>query len=386
MTKLEGKEKINVALVCTSMNQLGGKNTHLKNIYRFFDKDDLTICIIACSRIAGELRKFMLLEGVREDNLFLIPRFKKLLIIPFILHLRRIYIEKRIDIVHTFQIQSDILGGMAAYFSGKRNIISQHESKIIEENISIIKRLFYRLANRLVNGWFKKTIVVSEGLKNELVSGRFRTIETIEVVHLGVDIPPYYKNMEFSFENLNAGKPVIGTIARFSREKSLDRILATVPRVLKEFPGARFVIVGHGPERINLENLIRRLGIGSQVTLTDNAWVRPFEALERIDLFVMPSIREGCPNVLLQALALARPVIASNIDGIREIVENEKNGILIDTANQQLFAEKIIYLCKHPQRAIEFGRNGREKISSSFTTGCEKAKIKRIYLEMLNRT
>lgn len=380
------KQRINIALLYTSMNNhMGGKNIHLKNLYNYLDRDNLRLFIIGCSNIEDEWIQFMLREGVKNEDLFMLPRFKKWLFIPFVLQLRKIFITKKIDIVHTFQIQSDILGGVASRLVGIKNIISQYESKIIEDNVSIIKQFFYRITNKLIKKWFKKTIVVSEGLKKELVLERFRAPGTIEVVHLGLKLPDAYKKMEFSFNNLREGRPLIGTVGRLSKEKALERLIMAVPIVLKEVPQAKFLIFGRGEERENLLGLINKLKIQSSVILDDSPWIESiYGVLEAMDIFVMPSVREGCPTALLEALALARPVVASDIEGIRDIVENEKNGFLVDTTDAKLFSEKIIYLCKHPEKAIDFGRSGRERILNNFTIESEMSKFKKIYLDILH--
>ncbi|MDP2939811.1 MAG: glycosyltransferase [Candidatus Omnitrophota bacterium] len=378
--------KINVALVYTSMNNhLGGKNIHLKNLYTYLGKDNLRLFIIGCSNIEDKWRQFMLQEGVKEEDFIMIPRFKKWFMFPFILQLRDIFIAREIDIVHTFQIQSDILGGLAARLAGIKNIISQYESKIIEDNVSMIKQLFYRMINKLIKKWFKKTIVVSEGLKKELLLEKFRAPDTVEVVHLGLQLPDKYKKMQFSFNDLKEGMPLIGTVGRLSKEKAMERLIMAVPIVLNAVPQAKFLIFGRGEEKENLLNLINRLGVSSRVILNDAPWIESiYELLKSIDIFVMPSVREGCPTALLEALALARPVIASDIEGVRDIVENEKNGFLIETHNAELFAEKIIYLCKHPEKAVDFGNCGREKILNNFTIESEMDKITKIYLDTLN--
>lgn len=365
-------------------DHLGGKSVHLKHLYNYLGNSDLKICIIGCSNIEDKWRQVMLHGGVREEDFIMIPRYKKWFMLPFIFQLRGIFIKKEIDIVHTFQVQSDILGGIAARLAGARYIISQYESKIIEDNVSIIKQFFYRMVNKLIKKWFRKTIVVSEGLKKELALEKFRPPETVEVVHLGLQLPDAYRKMQFSFDNLREGRPLIGTVGRLSKEKAMERLIMAAPLVLKEIPRAKFLIFARGEEKENLSVLINRLGVSSQVILDDRPWIESiYELLKTIDIFVMPSIREGCPTALLEALVLARPTVASDIEGIRDIIENNKEGILVNTADAELFAEKIIFLCKNPDKAINFGESGRKKVLADFTMESEMAKFRKLYQEVL---
>lgn len=380
---METKRKIIVALVCTSMNQLGGKNVHLSNMYRHINNDRFHIYIVGCSKVENELKDFMLQANVQKNDLILISRFEKWLVIPFILRLRKIFIDKEVDIVHTFQIQSDVLGGLAARLAGIKHLISQYESKIIEDNISQAKQFFYKICNKIIKNWFKKTVVVSQGLKKELIVDNFRPLDKIEVFHIGIEIPERYKNCNWEFKNLREGRPCIGTIGRFSREKALSRFIAAIPLIINEFPLAQFKIVGKGDEKENLLNQVNRLGLSNKVVFNEIPWPEPvYNTLETIDIFVLPSVREGCPIALLEALSLARPVVASDIEGIKDVVENNKDGLLVDTTDSKLFAEKIVSLCKDPETAINFGKNGRQKLLNNFITEREMAKFKNMYLSL----
>lgn len=377
-------ETMKIALVCTSVNALGGKSTHLMNIYKSLNKGDLRVYIICCSSIENDLKKFMVLNGVREEDFILLSRLNKRLILPLILELKKIFKAKNIDIVHLFQVQSDILGGIAARLGGVRCIISQFESKIVEDSISIFKQLFYRTANFFIKHWFKKTVVVSNGLKQELILEKFRREDTIEVIHLGVEVPDMYKNRRFSFENLKNKKPTIGMVSGFQREKGIDRFISIVPMLAERLPGANFLIIGQGAEGKNLKEMVHRLNLKEKVRFGEIPWTeRVFGGMEKIDIFLMPSTREGCPNTLLEALAVARPVIASNIEGIRDIIEDGKDGLLVDTADPVSFAEKVVELAQDPDKAIALGENGRKKILTGFTMEYETQQYRNLYTGIL---
>lgn len=370
---------LRIALVCTSLNQLGGKNNHLKNIYRHLDSAKFKVLIISSSAVEKELKEFMLAEGVKSGDLILLSQAKKRLILPFIWELRNIYLLKKIDIVHTFQIQSDILAGLAARLAGVKHIFSHFESKIIEDNIGPLKKIAYKIGNAFMKKRFKQTVAVSEGLKNELISGNFRPPERVSVIPLGFRCPQEYENYKFSFENLLRERPLIGSISRFSREKGLERFIQAIPLVLKAAPQARFALMGKGEEEAELMSLRKKLKLEEALIFWE--WSRNiYPQLEKIDIFVMPSLREGCPTALLEALALSRPVIASDIEGIREIVEDNRHGLLVDTANTGLFADKIIAMIKDPQGAIRLGQNGRARVFAQFTFEAEMKQFEELYL------
>jgi len=377
--------KIRVALICTSLNQMGGSNNHFKNMYLNLNSETFKISIILSTSLEKEHKKFMIQAGVKEEDIILIPRFKKRLILPFIMDLRKSLKTRNIDIVHTFQIQSDIFGSIAARMAGIKCVISQHESKVIVEVLPLFKEIFYRLFNTCIRDFFRKTVAVSEGLKKELIAERLRPEGKIEIIPLGINIPSRYKDYEFSFAGLRKKRPVIGTIGRLNKEKRIEHFINAMPFVLEKMPQARFRIIGKGDEKEKLRRQVSRMNLDSVVEFKEVPWSEPiYNAFMNLDIFVMPSLREGCPTALLEALAFARPVVASDIEGIKDIVEDGKDGFMTDTSNSQLFAEKILYLCENPDEAIAMGERGRRKIFDNFTIEAEMSRYRKLYQEVLS--
>lgn len=376
-------KQIRVAIVCTSLNQIGGKNVHFKNMYRNLNNGTIAMTIILSSSMEKEHRAYLVQEGVDEEDIIFIPRLKKWVVIPFIMDLVMIFKSRKINIAHTFQIQSDILGSIAAGIAGVDCVISQQDSKAIEETLHPLKKLFYRLFNAWIMNSFKKTVAVSEGLKKELITEKFRPKEKIEIIPLGVTIPEEYRDCEFSFEGLMKNNPLIGTIARLNKEKGIDRFVNTMPFILKKIPPARFIIVGRGDEKENLQKQVKKLNLNSKVEFREIPWTDSiYKVLTTIDIFVMPSLREGCPTGLLEALAASRPVVASQIEGINGLIDDGENGLMVDTKDPCLFAEKIIFLCEHPDTAVAMGKEGRKKILKDFTIEREMERFRKLYQDV----
>ncbi|MBI4244617.1 MAG: glycosyltransferase [Planctomycetes bacterium] len=382
MATARGTDKISVALVCVSMNQLGGKNVHLRDLFLNLDPARFTVYLVCTSSIENSLKQAFTENGIPKERIIFLPRALKWTMFPYIFRLARIFREKKINIVHTFQIESDIFGALAAKLTGVPVLISIMESKVMPENIGFTKKLFYYLVNLFMKNWFFKTIAVSEGLRRELIEEHFRPAEKVRVIHLGIHMPDAYKDRDWSFARLSRGAPVIGTIGRLSWEKGLERFVRAMPLILQEMSQASFLIVGSGPEENKLKQLVKDDGLSSRVIFkpwTDNVW----QELESLDIFVMPSLREGCPHILLEALYLSKPVVASNIEGISDIIDEGESGLLVDTLNARLFAEKIISLCRDPIRASLLGKNGRRKILDYFTIQREIKQITALYTRSL---
>lgn len=372
-------KKINVALVCTSLQQLGGKVVHLSNIYNYLNDNRFRVKIICSTMIPNQLKSSFVERRVDSQDLIFVSRFKKWLIAPGILELKRVFLDNKIDIVHTFQMQSDIFGGIAARLAGIKYIFSIFESKIIEDDISIFKQLFYKICNGFVKRFFIKTIVISNSIKNELISGGFRDKNRIEIIYPGYEYPEKYKDYQPSFERLIRRQPIVGAIGRLSPEKGMSRFIAAMPYVLEEAPEARFIIIGIGKELNNLKTQVKELSLENKVNFI--GWVNDvFPFLEEIDIFVMPSVREGFGFPVVEASFLSKPVVASKVGGIEDIIEDGKTGFLVDTSNPQILADKVLYLCNHPEEAALLGKNACEKVLRQFTIENEMLLIRQLYL------
>jgi len=212
-----------------------------------------------------------------------------------------------------------------------------------------------------------------------LVSGKFRFPDNIVLIPIGFDISDKYKNCKCSFEKLKKGKPLVGTASRLSKAKGIDYFIAAMPLILQQEPNVKFIIASNGPEEKKLKKQVRQLGLTSKVTFT--GWAEDiFSIMESIDIFVMPSRREGCPIALFEALALSRPVVASKIEGISDIISDGEDGLLVDTANPEEFAERIVFLCRNPEKATLLGESGYQKVNTKFTIEREMVQIEALYL------
>lgn len=138
------------------------------------------------------------------------------------------------------------------------------------------------------------------------------------------------------------------------------------------------MIVGRGTEEAALKKQAKTLGIGGRVTFKD--WTEtPREELARWDIFLMPSLREGCPTILLEAFSVGTAVVASDIPGINEIVQDGINGFLVDTRAPEKFAEKIVLLAENPALIRRFGEEGYKTVQQNFSIGREMAQWGELY-------
>lgn len=383
MNKDSSDRKITVVALCTALNEVGGVNKHLLNLYTSVDRTKYNFLIVYCSSKNDIVEKFFLEGGVKKADLFYFPTHKRMLFIPLVIKLRRLFMSAQVDIIHTFFLHSDIIGFFSAILSGKRVLISSVEGKFVLDEINGVnklKQVLYRMANLIIRPHFYRTIVVSSALKEEVLRCYNGGTNKIVVVNVGIAIPSDEDIAvnSLSRQNRERKEKIVVTAARFSNDKRLDILLGAIPYIVKEIPQSRFIIAGAGNEAQALKQLAFDLGIQSIVSFP--GWVKDIEKfMVEADVFVMTSVREGCPFALLEALSFAKPVVAFDVPGVKEIIVNEENGVLVDPFDSLKFASAVIKVCQNAEYAMRLGKNGRATVQKKFSVRVEADKIELLY-------
>ena len=206
------------------------------------------------------------------------------------------------------------------------------------------------------------------------VASRGADIGKISVIPNGVDL------REIESRQTGAGSsprvdaafrgrgPVILTVARFSPWKGMRKVIAAMPRIVADVPGARYVIVGDGDDREHLARLAAESPAAGAITflgaLTDD---ENFECYSRCDVFAMPSEREGFGIAFLEANAFGKPVVGTRIGGVPDAVVHGETGLLVGPRSESEVGDAIIRLLKNPEEARRLGENGRRRVEKELT-------------------
>ena len=142
-------------------------------------------------------------------------------------------------------------------------------------------------------------------------------------------------------------------------------MLDTIPSVLKEFPKTVFLFAGDGPQRENIEKKLSELGIAKNVKLLGLRKDIP-EILKTIDLFVLPTLQEALGTSFLEAMAMKKPVIGTNVGGVPEVVNNGITGILVEPEKPAALAGAIIALLKDKEKMRIMGEEGRRIVEKKY--------------------
>ena len=176
----------------------------------------------------------------------------------------------------------------------------------------------------------------------------------------------------------------MGAVGRLSAEKGFDVLIRAVAQMLRDALDIDLVIVGEGGERPALEALIVELGCKERVHLVGYQ-AETSRWYEAMDVFALSSVREGLPNVVLEAMALEVPVVATRVAGVPRLIESEKNGLLIEPGRQDELADALSRVLKSPEMRGRFQSAGRRTVAERFSFAVRMERLARVYDGMLER-
>jgi glycosyltransferase involved in cell wall biosynthesis len=213
-----------------------------------------------------------------------------------------------------------------------------------------------------------RLIAVSQSMKDHMVADGIRG-DKITVIPNGISVEGYRTSADRESVRKEFGIApsdlLVGTAGRLALVKNQAMILEAAARIVPKVENLRLVFYGEGPEEDNLKRLAVDLGIASRVTFaglrSDMARV-----LSGLDIFLLSSVSEVAPMVLLESMALEVPVISTDVGGVSEMMEPGKSGLLTENRNVEEMAEAMLRLAVDPDCRREIGRRGREFVERRF--------------------
>lgn len=210
--------------------------------------------------------------------------------------------------------------------------------------------------------WCKGIITVSESVKKDLLARTGLPEELILVISSGVHVP---EHSQISPVLSHDRQPVVGTAGPLEAIKGLPYFLGAASRVLAVNPKVQFLISGAGPEESNLRHLARDLEISENVTFVSNLYDFSI-SLEAMDIFCLASLRQGLGTIMLEAMSLAKPVIATGVGGIYSVIRDGETGLVVPPSNSESLSDSILKLLEDPLKARAMGESARELVSQEF--------------------
>lgn len=334
------------------------------------------LCLKGVSKTDPEIYFQALKEGLLSKVIPCRHRFD----IKVIGEIKKFVSVENIDIIHSHGYKGNFYGLMASKFSRVPIITTIHlwtgETRKLRFYEYLDKRWLVKSMNHVV--------LVSPTFYSDVKNSNLGT-EHITFIPNGIDTETFNPSRvsgsvrkEFGIEKAL----IIGNVARFHQEKGHVQLINIFNRIQSQIPEARLLLVGDGPLRNNLKSLVRRLDLQDKVIF---AGVRSdLPALYKaMDIFVMPSQKEGMPMALLEAMAMALPVVATAVGGIPYVISKDGDGVLVEPQDADALFDAITSLIKDSSYRRRLGNRARAKIVSQFSLQILYKKYLEVYEKIL---
>ncbi|MBM3296058.1 MAG: glycosyltransferase, partial [Candidatus Aminicenantes bacterium] len=324
---------------------------------------DVSVCSAGGGPLARELEKL----GVRH---FPLPLDRK--VSPGVVRrLRKLILEESFDIVHTHGGVAGLYGRLAARRTRAAVVHTLHGIHYLHYRRPLLRKAFI-LLERLMSRATDAVVCVSLSDRDAARRHKLAPDGKLRIIKNGIDFRTARRRKKPGTlrKELRPGRtgPVVGAVARLHRQKGLVHFLRAVPAILKAHPRVRVVIAGGGPLRDGLEEEAARLGVRSAVLFLGE---RPDAAdiLGLLDVFVLPSLWEGLPYVLGEAAHAGRPIVATDIEGTREVLRDGVNGLLVPPADPEALALAVNLLLGDAALRARLASAARKTVPGHFDLG-----------------
>jgi len=291
-------------------------------------------------------------------------------------HLAALMRDARCDLVHTHLWTADVLGGLAAHLAGVGAWVSSVAGAyFLPFDVTGARRVRRLAMSRLYRSIYRgcdRVIAPSRYVANDLRTrpGIGVPEGRIEVIENGVDVDGLervaHRGESGSGDRWGAGAPRVAVVANFFPIKGHRYLLEAVPAVLQSFPDARFVLAGDGPTRPEMLRRARELGVHARVTFPGEI-SDALDLMRASDLVVLPSLSEGLPITLVEAMALGRPVVATRVGGIPEVADDGVTATLVPSHNASALASAMVGVLGDTERAERLAGAGRARARGHFS-------------------
>lgn len=374
MDVVDSDRKVNLMIVTRSL-WIGGAETVIRHLAETIDRQrfNVTVCYLRQrGTIADELaRAGVDIVGATDPESPGVDylSFRKL---------RRVVLARRVDVLHTHTTHALVDSSLCKLLKpGLKLIHTFHFGNYPHTRPRIIwmERLFSRLADRLC--------AVGEVQRQQIRSLFGFADERIATVWNGVRLPALPGDASFR-ERVGAGDRIlIGTVATLIRQKGLFDLLTVAKLVQDSGREVLFAIVGEGELRTELEKRRSELGLEDTVVLTGWVTGAAEACLPALDVFFQPSLWEAMSVVILEAMAAAKPVVATRVGENGHVIEDGVDGVLVDPGDVQAMAAALIKVIDDGCLRSRLGNAARRKIEGRFTVEHMSREYERAYLEML---
>jgi len=274
------------------------------------------------------------------------------------------------DIVHTHSSKAGVLGRWAAKCAGVPIIIHTPHGHVFYGYFSKVLTSFFIWVERFTARITDKIITLTNRGKKEHIDFKIGPAEKFVRIYSGIDVNPKRNHPELKIHLkkqwvLGDGYFIFGSVGRLDPIKGTTYLIDAMARVIKAHPRTQLLLVGDGSEKEKLQRKCAALGLQAVVKFT-GFQKDPTPFIEIMDVFVLASLNEGMGRVILEAMTYGKPVIATGVGGIPELVEDGKNGFLVPPQNAEALSDAMIKLIGHRKLLEEMAIQAKIKVGAQF--------------------
>jgi glycosyltransferase involved in cell wall biosynthesis len=311
------------------------------------------------------------------------PMFDLIAAIQIFSHIR----SEKYQIVHTHSSKPGVIGRIAARLAGATVVIHTIHGFPFHK---FMPRFIYFLCvwlERFVSRLSDKIITVSNLNLEKAVQLKLAPRNRFVNIYSGIQLEKFeFKKRQFHIRQslgLTNDHIIIGLIGRLFAQKAPQYFVKAVPEVIRHYPKTRYILVGDGELRQSLICLVKELHIQDYVQFLGFREDVP-DILNILDIFVLTSLWEGLGRSLTEAMAMAKPVVATAVEGVPELVIHNKTGLLVPPCNESAIANAIIYLIRNPKKAKQMGQTAQKNVREKFSVNKMISDIDNLYESMIH--
>jgi len=335
---------------------VGGAEKTLWRIVRALDRRDYDPTV-ACLFGRGEVAGWIEAEGIPVVYLDVRSKLDARAFLRVVQLLKR----GRFDILHTFLFHANLVGRLASIFALRTRVFSS--VRVAER-----RRPFHLFLDWLTQGLIEKEICVSRSVASFTREHARISADRLAVIPNGVALEEYRAascGVYHEKLGLSDGDRLVCCVGRLDEQKSVDDLVRAFASVVGAHNAVHLAVAGIGPDRARLETLADELTIAQAVHFLGFVHDVP-ELLADSDVFVLPSRWEGMPNVLLEAAASGTPIVATDVEGVREIIEDGRSGLIVSPGDVAGLGEAMLRVLDDSALAADLAERARQRVAEDY--------------------
>lgn len=344
----------------------GGVEVYIRMLLKYMDKDKYDH-ILACSNDFSKEKFSELASGFEQIDFCREISLKK--DFKSVIKVRNLIKKYNPDILYMHSSKGGAIGRVASIGLNKKQIYNPH-GWAFNMQVSKKKKSVYRIIEKILSNFSNKIIAISNSEKKSAIENNICNENKLQVIFNGIDIDNYNNSRnKYSITREKCGISedafIVGMVGRISKQKSPDTFVRAARKIKDNIPNSFFIIVGDGDEREEISQLIRELGLKESFLIT--GWVdNPMEYIQIFDLAMLISRWEGFGLAIAEYMLSKKPIIATNIDAIPNLIKHNESGYLVEVDNVDSIVRGALKIYRDSAYKVKLVNNAFRRVNEKF--------------------